>query len=157
MYFGDPVEEDFQPYVSIAPPSKELHWKQTLTQTKRLDTRPKYPKRCKKKKKNQKNLFRLSFIPDLANCGRLTEIDFTHWRQRFSTTRNVFYWSTGRAMHLGWTWAFKGTVSRFCAFSEFWCLFILSRNQTIRFGRNRDVLTLLSLLLAVGPGWREAL
>ena len=44
---------------------------QTLTETKRLDTRPKYPKRCKEK--CQKNLFRLSFQPDLANCGRLTK------------------------------------------------------------------------------------
>ena len=73
---------------------------------KRLDTRSKYPKRCKEK--YQKNLFRLSFKPDLANCGRLTKIDSTHWRQRFSTTRNVFFlWSTGRAIHLGWTWPFK--------------------------------------------------
>ena len=98
-------DPDFQPYVSMAPPSKVLQWKQTLTERKRLDTTPKYPKRCKEK--YQKNLFRLSFKPDLANCGRLTKIDFTHWRQRLSTTRNVFYWSTGRAMHLGWTWAFK--------------------------------------------------
>ena len=56
---------------------------------KRLDTRPKYPKRCKEK--YQKNLFRLSFKPDLENCGRLTKIDSTHWRQRFSTTQNVFF------------------------------------------------------------------
>ena len=105
MYFGDPVDADFQPYVSMVPPSKVLQWKQTLTETKTLDTRPKYPKRCKEK--YQKNLFRPSFKPDLANCGRLTKIDFTHWRQRVSTMRNVFYWSTGRAMHLGWTWAFN--------------------------------------------------
>ena len=102
-----PVDADFQPYVSMAPPSKVLQWKQTLTERKRLDTTPKYPKRCKEK--YQKNLFRLSFKPDLANCGRLTKIDFTHWRQRFSTTRNVFYSSTGRAMHLGWTWAFNSS------------------------------------------------
>ena len=44
---------------------------ETNTETKRLDTRPKYPKRCKEK--CQKNLFRLSFQPDLANCGRLTK------------------------------------------------------------------------------------
>ena len=50
--------------------------KQTLTETKRLDTIPKYPKRCKEK--YQKNLLRLSFKPDLANCRRLTKIDFTH-------------------------------------------------------------------------------
>ena len=79
---------------------------------KRLDTRPKYPKRCKEN--YQKNLFRLSFKPDLANCGRLTKTDSTHWRQRFSTTRNVFFffWSTGRAIHLGWTWAFKLKAKR---------------------------------------------
>ena len=35
--------------------------RQTLTKTKRLDTRPKYPERCKEK--YQKNLFRLSFQP----------------------------------------------------------------------------------------------
>ena len=63
--------------------------KQTLTETKRLDTRPKYPKWCKEK--YQKNLFRLSFKPDLANWGRLTKIDSTNWRQRFSTTRNVVF------------------------------------------------------------------
>ena len=63
--------------------------KQTLTETKRLDSRPKYPKRCKEK--YQKNLFRLSFKPDLANGGRLTKIDSTNWRQRFSTTRNVVF------------------------------------------------------------------
>ena len=62
--------------------------KQTLTKTKRLDTRQKYPKRCKAK--YQKNLLRLSFQPDLANSGRLTTIDSTHWRQWFSTTWNVF-------------------------------------------------------------------
>ena len=62
--------------------------KQTLTERKRLDTRPKYPKRCKEK--YQKNLFRLSFKPDLVNWGTLTKIDSTQWRQRFSTTRNVF-------------------------------------------------------------------
>ena len=81
---------------------------QTLIETKRLDTRPKYPKRSKEK--YQRNLFRLSFKPDLANCGRLTTIDSAHWRLRFSTTRNVFFWSTGRAMHLRWTWTFKGAV-----------------------------------------------
>ena len=84
-----PVDADFQPYVSMAPPSKVLQWKQTLTERKRLDTTPKYPKRCKEK--YQKNLFRLSFKPDLANCGRLTKIDSTHWKQPFSTTRNVFF------------------------------------------------------------------
>ena len=77
---------------------------------KRLETRAKYRKRCKEK--YQKNLFRLSFQPDLANCGRLTTIYSTHWRQRFSTTWNVFFWSTGRAMHLGWTWAFKCVINR---------------------------------------------
>ena len=99
MYFGDPcrcglptVHFDGAAIISAAV-------KQTLTETKRLDTRPKYPKRCKEK--YQKNLFRLSFKPDLANCGRLTKIDSTHWGQWFSTTQNVFFWSTGCAMHLG--------------------------------------------------------
>ena len=78
---------------------------ETNTETKRLDTRPKYPKRCKEK--YQKNLFRLSFKPDLANCGRLTKINSTQRRQRFSNKRNVFSCSTGRAMHLGRTWAFE--------------------------------------------------
>ena len=62
--------------------------KHRRTETKRLDTIPKYPKRCKGK--YQKNLLRLCFKPDFANYGRLTTIDFTHYRQRFSTTQNVF-------------------------------------------------------------------
>ena len=62
---------------------------ETNTETKRLDTRPKYPKRCKEK--YQKNLFRLSFKPNLANCGRLTKIDSAYCRQQFSTTRNAFF------------------------------------------------------------------
>ena len=88
MYFSDPRRRSL-PTVRFDCAAIEIAAvKQTLTQTKRLDTRPKYPKRCKEK--YQKNLFRLSFKPDLANCGRLTKIDSTHWRQRFSTTRNVF-------------------------------------------------------------------
>ena len=87
MYFGDPVEAVFQPYVLMAPPSKVLQWNKH-SKTKRLDTRPKYPKRCKEK--YHENLFRLSFTPDLTDCGRFTKIDSTHWRQWFSTKRNVF-------------------------------------------------------------------
>ena len=106
MYFGDPRRRGLSSVRFDGADIESNAVKQTLTETKRLDTRPKYPKRCKEK--YQKNLSRLSFKPDLANCGRLTKIDSTHWRlQRFSTTRNVFLWSIGRAMHLGWTWAFK--------------------------------------------------
>ena len=93
MYFGDPRRRGLPtmlPTVRFDGAAIEsAAVKQTLTETKRLDTRPKYPKRCKEK--YQKNLFRLSFKPDLANCGRLTKIDSTQWRQRFSTTRNVFF------------------------------------------------------------------
>ena len=109
MYFGDPRRRGLPtmlPTVRFDGAAIEsAAVKQTLTETKRLDTRPKYPKRCKEK--YHKNLFRLSFKSDLANCGTLTKIDSTYWRQRFSTTRNVFFWSTGRAIHLGWTRAFK--------------------------------------------------
>ena len=95
MYFGDPHRRGLPTML----PTVRFDWaaiesaavKQTLTETKRLDTRPKYPKRCKEK--FQKNLFRLSFTPDLANCGRLTKIDSTHWKQRFSTTWNFFFLS----------------------------------------------------------------
>ena len=105
MYFGETRRRGL-PTVSFDGAAIEsIEVKQALTETKRLDTKQKYPKRCEEK--YQKNLFRLSFKPDLANCGRLTKIDSTQLRQRFSTTRNVFSWSTGRAMHLGWTWAFK--------------------------------------------------
>ena len=100
-----PVDAVFQPYVSVAPPSKVLQWNKHSQKQKGSIPDQNIQKRCKEW--YQKNLFRLSFKPDLANCGRLTKIDFTHWRQRFSTTRNVFNWSTGRAMHLGWTWAFN--------------------------------------------------
>ena len=58
------VEAVFQPYVSPGAAIESAVVKQTLTETKGLDTRPKYPKRCKEK--YQKNLFRLSFKPDLA-------------------------------------------------------------------------------------------
>ena len=105
MYFGD-NRRCFLPTVRFDGAAIEsAAVKQTLTETKRLDTRPKYPERCKEK--YQKHLFRLSFKPNFANCGRLTRIDSTHWRQRFSTTRNVFFLSTGRTMHLGWTWALQ--------------------------------------------------
>ena len=113
------VELAAKSFFTISPEIKKRSETNTH-RNKRLDTRPKYPKRCKEK--YQKNLFRLSFKPDLANCGRLTKIDSTHWRQRFSTTRNVFFknffWSTGRAMHLGWTWAFKVKAKRVFKSSE---------------------------------------
>ena len=109
MYFGDPRRRGLSSVRFDGADIESNAVKQTLTETKRLDTRPKYPKRCKEK--YQKNLSRLSFKPDLANCGRLTKIDSTHWRQWFSTTQNVFFWSTGRAIHLGWTWAFKAPFS----------------------------------------------
>ena len=105
MYFGDPHRRGLPTVRFDGAAIESIAVKQALTETKRLDTRPKYPKRCKEK--YQKNTFRLSFKPDLANCGRLTKIDSTQWRQRFSTTRNVFSWSTGRAMHLGRTSAFE--------------------------------------------------
>ena len=78
MYFGDPRRRGLLTvrFDGAAIEIAAVKLKQTLTETKRLDTRPKYPKRCKEK--YQKNLFRLSFKPDLANCGRLTKIDFTH-------------------------------------------------------------------------------
>ena len=76
MYFGDPRRRGLPTVRFDGAAIESTAVKQTLTETKRLDTRPKYPKRCKEK--YQKNLFRLSFKPDLANCGRLTKIDFTH-------------------------------------------------------------------------------
>ena len=76
MYFGDPRRRG-RPTVRFDGAGIEsASVKQTLTETKRLDTRPNYPKRCKEK--YQKTLFRLSFKPDLANCARLTKIDSTH-------------------------------------------------------------------------------
>ena len=89
MYFGDPRRRG-HPTVRFGGAAIEsIAVKQTLTEKKRLDTRPKYPKRCKEK--YHKNPFRLSIKPDLANCGRLTKIDSTRWRQRFSTTRKAFF------------------------------------------------------------------
>ena len=80
MYFGDPRRRGLPtmlPTIRFDGAAIEsAAVKQTLTETKRLDTIPKYPKRCKGK--YQKNLLRLSFKPDLANCGRLTKIDFRH-------------------------------------------------------------------------------
>ena len=75
MYFGDPRRRGFPTVRFDGAAIESTAVKQTLTETKRLDTRPKYPKKCKEK--YQKNLFRLSFKPDLANCGRLTKIDST--------------------------------------------------------------------------------
>ena len=72
MYFGDPRQRGLPNVRFDGSAVESTAVKQTLTETKRLDTRPKYPKRCKEK--YQKNLFRLSFKPDLANCGRLTNL-----------------------------------------------------------------------------------
>ena len=71
MYFGDLHRRGFPTVRFDGAAIKSTAVNQTLTETKRLHTRPKYPKRCKEK--CQKNLFRLSFQPDLANCGRLTK------------------------------------------------------------------------------------
>ena len=76
MYFGDPRRRDLPTVRCDGTAIESTAVKQTLTETKRFDTRPKYPKRWKEK--YQKNLFRLSFQPDLANCARLTKIDSTH-------------------------------------------------------------------------------
>ena len=65
------VDAVFQPYVSPGAAIESAAVKQTLTETKRLDTRPKYPKRCKEK--YQKNLFRLSFKPDLAPVWKMNK------------------------------------------------------------------------------------
>ena len=105
MYFGDPRRRGLPTVRFDGAGIESASVKQTLTETKRLDTRPKYPKRCKEK--YQKNLFRLSFKPDLANCGRLTKIDPTHWRKRFSTTRNVFFLEYRARNASRWTWPFK--------------------------------------------------
>ena len=105
MYFGDARRRGLPTVRFDGAAIESIAVKQALTETKGLDTRPKYLKRCKEK--YQKNLFRLPFKPDLANCGRLTKINSTQRRQRFSNKRNVFSCSTGRAMHLGRTWAFE--------------------------------------------------
>ena len=76
MYFGDPGGLGLPTVRFDSAAIESTAVKQTLTERKRLYTTPKYPKRCTEK--YQKNLFRLSFKPDLANCGRLTKIDFTH-------------------------------------------------------------------------------
>ena len=76
MYFGDPCRRGLPTVRFDGTAIESPAVKQTLTETKRLDTRPKYPKRCKDK--YQKNLFRLSFKPDLTKCGRLTKIDTAH-------------------------------------------------------------------------------
>ena len=76
MYFGDPSRCGLPTVRFDGAAIESTAVKQTLTETKRLDTRPKYPERCKEK--YQKHLFRLSFKPNFANCGRLTRIDSTH-------------------------------------------------------------------------------
>ena len=107
MYFGDPCRRGLPTVRIDGAALKVLQWNKHSQKQKSLLKIPeqKYPKRCKEK--YHKNLFRLFFKPDLAICGRLTKIASTHWRQRFSTTRNVFFWTTVRAMHLGWAWVFK--------------------------------------------------
>ena len=95
MYFGDPRRRGLPTVGFDGAAIESTAVKQTLTESNRLDTRPKYPKRCKEKYQN--NLFRLSFKPDLTNCGRLTKIDSTQWRQRFSSARNVFFFLKYRA------------------------------------------------------------
>ena len=76
MYFGDPRRRGLPTVRFDGAAIESTAVKQTLTETKRLDTRPKYPKRCKEK--YQKKLFRLSLKTDLAICERLTKIDSTH-------------------------------------------------------------------------------
>ena len=71
MYFGDPRRRGDPTVRFDGAAIESTAVKQTLTETTRLDTRPKYPKRCKEK--YQKNLFRLSFKPDLANCGKINK------------------------------------------------------------------------------------
>ena len=110
MYFGDPRRSGL-PTIRFDGTAIRSSAVNQHSKTKRLDIRPKYPKRCKEK--YQENLFRLSFTPDLTDCGRFTKIDSTHWRRWFSTKRNVFFWSAGCTMHLGWTWAFK-TYLMYC-------------------------------------------
>ena len=75
MYFDDPRRRGLPNIRFDGTAIDSTAVKRRLTETKGLDIRPKYPKRCKEK--YQKNLFRLSFKPDLANCGRLTKTDST--------------------------------------------------------------------------------
>ena len=103
MYFGDPRRRGLPtmlPTVRFDGAAIEsAAVKQTLKERKRLDTIPKYPKRCKGK--YQKNLLRLSFKPDLANCRRLTKIGLDTLKAAIFNYAKRFFWSTGRAMHLG--------------------------------------------------------
>ena len=71
MYFGDPHRRGVPTVRFDGAAVESAAVKKTLTETKRHDTRPKY------KQIYQKNLFRLSFKLDLANCGRLTKVDST--------------------------------------------------------------------------------
>ena len=75
MYFGDPSRRSLPTVHFNGAAIESAAVKQTLTETKRHDNKPNYPKRCKEK--YQKNMFRLSFKPNLANSGRLTKIDST--------------------------------------------------------------------------------
>ena len=49
MYFGDPRRRGLSTVRFGGAAIESIAVKQTLTETKRLDTRPKYPKRCKEK------------------------------------------------------------------------------------------------------------
>ena len=73
MYLSDPRRRGLPTIRFDSAAIESTAVNQTLTETKLLDTRPRYPKRCKER--YQKNLLRLSFKPDLANCRRLTKID----------------------------------------------------------------------------------
>ena len=75
MYFGDPRRSGL-PTIRFDDTAIESSAVKQTPKTKRLDTTPKYPKRCKEK--YHENLFRLSFTPDLTDCGRFTKIDSTH-------------------------------------------------------------------------------
>ena len=89
MYFGDPRRRSLPSARSDGAAIESAAVKQTLTETKRLDTRPKYPKRCKEK--YQKNLFRLSFKPDLAPLKRKRGTFFSDFKRSHERHRKVPY------------------------------------------------------------------
>ena len=76
MYFGDPRRRGL-PTVRFGGAAIESAAVKTLTETKR-------------------NLFRLSFTPDLANCGRLTKIDSTRKAAIFNYAKCFIFWITRR-------------------------------------------------------------
>ena len=99
MYFGDPRRRGLPTVGFDGAAIESTAVKQTLTESNRLDTRPKYPKRCKEKYQN--NLFRLSFNPDLANLWRINKDWLDTLKAAICNYAKCFFWSTGRAMHLG--------------------------------------------------------